>query len=277
MPFEDAFKNKPSLLLEDLTRRDILAYVTGHFHENADFIRLQDDEPIASAELLDSIVQKASGVFLWVHLVVDSLLEGLSNSDRLSDLKTRLDALSGHLETLFTQTLSRLQPEDLKLACKTFRLLRTYHDTSRRINNKIPDGYLYNQEPTLLGFYFADDSDTKSSLGCSLDVLGTDVARRRSETMRRRLNARCKGLIEVRWTGDKPEYDDRSVGYLHRIARDFVESEAYWLRVMESTGHDSFNPRNNGRTHICGFRRHSHSLTRTPISRCTVLRAPLID
>jgi hypothetical protein len=113
LPFEDAFKGRPSLLLEELTKEDISTFVNGHFDNDGGFLRLRSNEPAASAALLDNIVERAFGVFLWVHLVVQSLLEGFSNSDRIADLQTRLDALPGDLQVLITRMLCRMQPEVL--------------------------------------------------------------------------------------------------------------------------------------------------------------------
>jgi hypothetical protein len=65
----------------------------------------------------------------------------------------------------------------------------------------------------------------------------------RTETMRRTLNARCKGLIEVhRGHVVTPVYGDQSVSYLHHTARDFIESENYWPTVLQITGRASFKP-----------------------------------
>jgi hypothetical protein len=130
--FEDAFKRRPSLLLQHLSKPDIEAYVTGHFRVNNHFIRLQNSEPAIASALLQSIVQKASGVFLWVHLVVQSLLEGLSNEDRLHYLHSRLAGLPPDLEDLFAKLLGSLQSEYFKQACETFWLLRTYREISRQ-------------------------------------------------------------------------------------------------------------------------------------------------
>jgi hypothetical protein len=105
LPFEDAFKGRPSLLLEELTKEDISTFVNEHFENDGGFLRLRSNEPAASAALLDNIVERAFGVFLWVHLVVQSLLEGFSNSDRIADLQTRLDALPGDLQVLITRML----------------------------------------------------------------------------------------------------------------------------------------------------------------------------
>ncbi|KAI4640944.1 uncharacterized protein J4E79_011783 [Alternaria viburni] len=105
LPFEDAFKGRPNLLLQDLTQHDISTYVAETFRENEHYIRLQLDAPTEAGFLCQSIVEKALGVFLWVHLVVESLLEGLSNSDNLRDLQARHDALPSDLEALFENLL----------------------------------------------------------------------------------------------------------------------------------------------------------------------------
>ncbi|KAF2730953.1 hypothetical protein EJ04DRAFT_579444 [Polyplosphaeria fusca] len=237
LPFEDAFKNRPNLLLERLTRADISTYVRKHFGQNEHYLRLHQHEPAAATAILQAIVGKASGVFLWVYLVVQSLLEGLSNSDRVSHLQARLDALPSDLEALFDKLLYRLEPEYFKQACQTFRLLRAYHDTTLKTD------HFGDENPTLLGLYYADDTDVRSSLRAVCLPDNTDNAFGKIHDMERRLNARCRGFIEV--SSDKhitTKFFEQSVSYLHRTARDFVESENYWQTVLEATGYDKFNP-----------------------------------
>jgi hypothetical protein len=223
LAFEDAFKQRPSLLVQDLTKNDIAVYVASHFEHNDHFKHLQAFDPIAASAILQGLVLKASGVFLWVHLAVQSLLEGLQNSDKLSDLHTRLDSLPEDLEALFRNLLNRLSPNYFRLACKTFRLLHAFR--------KLLDA----SGPTLLALYYADDDDPKSSLhNCEKHP----ESRARVESiMSRRLNARCKGFIEA-----IPEElnGTKRVVFLHRPARDFVESDSYWPTVLKSTGNDSF-------------------------------------
>lgn len=233
LDFEDAFEERPSLLLEDLTKHDIDLYVARHFNQNRRFLELKEERPEAAVQLLDDIVQKATGVFLWVVLVVDSLLEGLSNSDRLPNLEARLNALPADLEALFDKLLFRLQPQYFKEACETFRLLRTYRDMTR---SSLGDG-----NPTLLSLYLADEPDTNTSIRLPIERLDAAIAVRFSEDMRRRLNARCKGFIEVQLKDSKKGHGDKKVGYLHRTARDFVESESYWPTVLGNTDRPSFD------------------------------------
>lgn len=77
--FEDQFKDKPKLRLEDLTFSGIQQFVAAKLHESAGFKELDRQEPEYARNLVKEIVAKSSGVFLWVDLVVKSLLNGLTN------------------------------------------------------------------------------------------------------------------------------------------------------------------------------------------------------
>ncbi|KAE9367301.1 hypothetical protein N431DRAFT_494351 [Stipitochalara longipes BDJ] len=86
--FEDAFSECPQLKLQYLT--------AGRMK------RLYDSQPLEGAKLVQEIVEKAAGVFLWVRLVVSSLLHGLMNRDKIADLQRRIRLLPSELESLFT-------------------------------------------------------------------------------------------------------------------------------------------------------------------------------
>ena len=88
--FLDAFENVPSLRLEDLTYNDIVNYVTDKLSDDTRLQRIAAEQPEDVQQLIQEIVNSASGVFLWVKLVVDSLLRGLGNRDKIKDLQARL-------------------------------------------------------------------------------------------------------------------------------------------------------------------------------------------
>jgi hypothetical protein len=241
IPFEDAFGNRPSLRLERLTQKDIASYVDDHLKQNVHYNRLVDCEPQAAESLVPEIIEKAAGVFLWVYLVVQSLLEGLSHADRASDLHARLQSLPSELEDLFNLILDRLHPTYFKQACESFRLIRSYREATLFATGDLQTG----GNPTLLGLYFADEADTKTSLSVAQKPLSDTEARKRAEQMSRRLNARCKGLLELPMTrthNPATIWYDQPVSYLHRTARDYVESESYWQIVQKATGGVSFCP-----------------------------------
>ena len=250
--FEDAFQTSPSLLLENLTYDDIKEFVNSSFHQDPGFVELGLREPEYASQLLEAIVQKASGVFLWVTLVVASLLAGLVNGDRVCDLEKRLALLPPDLEKLYQKMLDSLDPFYLGHASALFQLIRV------------------EPEATLLLLSFADES-LSTVLARNIQPLIASEADLRERVMRRRIKSRCKGLLEVgsdrhnnisanpltSAVGGEDVHDplaaapvhvDRRlesspvVQYLHRTVKDFLISPKVWdwLREASETG---FEPR----------------------------------
>jgi hypothetical protein len=83
--FEDAFSDTSSLKLQDLTRSDIETYINDKLIADSRMIRFSQNSPEVQ-QLVREITNNAGGVFLWVILVVKTLLDGLQNRDRISDL-----------------------------------------------------------------------------------------------------------------------------------------------------------------------------------------------
>lgn len=108
--FEDLFGSCPKLKLQDLTYRDIQQYVNDKFYQNDAFLKLANSESTVAPALLHEIVEKADGAFLWVKLVVRSLLDGIRNRDELADLWTRLRLLPRELKPLYNRLLELIDP-----------------------------------------------------------------------------------------------------------------------------------------------------------------------
>ena len=238
--FEDAFMHKPSLMLQDLTYPDIRNFIDSAFNNKPEFVELKKREPKYASELLKNIAQKSSGVFLWVNLVVHSLLAGLVNGDRVSDLQKRLAFLPPDLENLYEKMLNSLDPFYLEHASQIFQHVRTA-----------------NEPPSLLCLSFADE-EPESILKMGVRPLSEGEEFYRADIMRRRLNSRCKGLLEVGpavlpftdavdlghvSTVEHPtsvnyclakgiSLADLTVQYLHRTVKDFLETPQVWDRLM---------------------------------------------
>jgi len=217
--FEDAFDDKPSLRLEDLSARDIMRYITSKFDENKRYVQLQKSQPDYAQELVNRLAQKASGVFLWVYLIVNSLLQGLLNSDRISDLQRRLDAIPSDLEDVFDRMLGSLDPFYYKHACQLIQIVEA---AEGRLN--------------LLDLYFADEEDPMVALIAKVEPLCDEANKEKVEEMRRRLISRCKGLLEV-----KSGYYLSRIRYLHRTVKDFLRRPDVWSKIIAATD-DNFNP-----------------------------------
>ncbi|KAK0722694.1 hypothetical protein B0T26DRAFT_870709 [Lasiosphaeria miniovina] len=107
--FGDAYQPNPSLKLEDLTKSDILGFVRSSFDSHPGFLDLSAVFPGEAKRLVDSVVNKTARVFLWVSIVVEALLAGLADGDKISDLQATLDRLPDDL------LADEKAPHDLKL------------------------------------------------------------------------------------------------------------------------------------------------------------------
>lgn len=247
--FEDAFSQKANLQLHDLTYPDVQRFTRASFQSNRHFLHFQARDPDRSAALIDAVATRAAGVFLWVALAVRSLLSGLSNFDRISDLQRRIDEIPPDIETFYEKMFESIEEFYFEHACQ---LLQIVGDAKGRL--------------TVLELSFADEEDVDAQLNRPIGPLDWEEKDDRYQAAKRRLNSRCKGFLEIpTWItkGDLGEYQqqlattmegqemevesnaersdddnvdtqstdllpsspaDVKVSYLHRTARDFLHS-----------------------------------------------------
>ncbi len=245
--FEKAFQTNSGLRLQDLTTGDIRRYVHHKLTEDERIQQLAVEEPLERAYFIKEISEKAHGVFLWVKLVVRSLLDGLGNHDRIQDLKARLELLPADLQELYRHMLMRIEPLYLQKASEVFQLIRTaqqVHDLHRK------DGQRTTSVTVLqLSFAISKPSENAADTG----RWSTESLTSQCDTMRSRLQTWCAGLLEVPdfiWNRVDPTDPSTAlrtkviweVAYLHRTARDFLETESIWTALLEYTANTSFEP-----------------------------------
>lgn len=208
--FEDALEDKPNLLLEDLTYDDIKNYVECTLQEDPHFAALYEREPQFALQLIEEVVQKASGVFLWVHLVCLSLVTGMMEGDRISDLMKRLSEIPAELEDLFERIIDKLESRYRNHAAQYLFLMLACSRT-----------------PKAILFSLADEVDENQNYSITLadaPLSARHIEMRVSE-MRKRLNSRCKGLIYVARHRTQTQADPSSttIEYLHRSVKEFAD------------------------------------------------------
>jgi hypothetical protein len=218
--FQDAFNARPSLRLEDLTNNDIQHYCSTKLSSNLGFVALQHGDPKSASELIHNVTAKSCGVFLWVILVVQSLLQGLTDGERLSDLQKRLDSLPADLKTLFWRILKSVD----------FERISQLIEIVQASQSNIP----------IINLSFADEENPDFVFKLPTKPLPWEIISSRAEIMRRRLNACSKGLLEPQ--GHDAKGNPRAqVGYLHRTVKNFVQKRDVWRKLLEATS-PSFNP-----------------------------------
>ncbi|MCJ1378263.1 hypothetical protein MMC17_001360 [Xylographa soralifera] len=178
----------------DLTAKDIKLYVNTSFSENKRFSDLrQKDERYE--ELIYKIVEKAQGVFLWVVLIVRSLLRGFTYADRIIDLQKRLQLLPTTLEDYLKHMLNQVEEE-------------VYYEQTARIFLVS----LYATEVPLIALSFLDEVP-QYALQLKIRPLSENEIESRHEDMQRCLNAT----------------------FMHRTVRDFLQTKDTQTILKERT------------------------------------------
>ncbi|CZR62663.1 uncharacterized protein PAC_12560 [Phialocephala subalpina] len=206
--FEDDFSTHPSLMLQHLTYSDIVAYSEEKPRSHPGFLALQRQEPYYTSCLIESIAVQSDGVFLWVFLVVRSLMAGLSNSDRISDLQRRLEDLPSDLEDLYQKMFDSIEPFYVSGA---YQLLSLARDGQGSL--------------TALALSFADEEDATLATKREVIPIEDDEKLNRYESIKRRLSGCCKGFLEIPYlacsgedmVNDIPAQDEPAVGVIDGI------------------------------------------------------------
>lgn len=214
--FQSAFCQGPSLELHHLSHQDIENYTNQELVNTELFQKLKMKHPVSCSELEGEITEKAQGVFLWVFLVIRDLLECLRNGDGIGDLRRKLNSMPSDLHDFFTSMFKRLEDFYFEQACKLFQVAKT------------------TEHPlSLLTYSYILEENDFDAVSMGLNFMPDSQVFERCEVMERRLNSRCRGLLEV--TTPPRKYPDfrRRVDFLHRTVRDFFESRAFKELLQE--------------------------------------------
>jgi hypothetical protein len=222
--FTEGFASCPGLTLQDLTRNDIQEYVRTRLEESAGMKKLQVAEPRDALLLIEEIVEKSSGVFLWVRLVVASLLSGLTNNDHIADLQERAKQLPEELEELYIYILKRIEPFYLKQALP---LIAMVQHARRPLSS--------------LAISIADEADHDGFLNCGPKRFTEEEYASRCQRIEDKIQSRCLGLLECNIRTLDPSFVSheaslermllycrfarpiRRVQFMHRTVKDFFD------------------------------------------------------
>ncbi|KAF2636449.1 hypothetical protein P280DRAFT_435165 [Massarina eburnea CBS 473.64] len=213
--FERSFASCPRLRLQDLTHSDIKRFVRDTLEGRPEVLQMSLADPLDFKRLVQTIISKASGVFLWVSLAVRSLIEGLSNYDRMADLQYRLKELPDDLSDLYWHMLRSIKPKFyLEQAAE---LLMIMHASYKEKLIMRPDVLALAEE-----YIF---SQPLPKVPCAESVVAQNL---RGSTMEGRLISRCRGLLEVKEQTFRYHVANapRLVSFLHQSVIDWLERQS---------------------------------------------------
>jgi hypothetical protein len=239
-PFEYTFKQRPQLRLHHLTYNDITLYVNDKLAKHPRFAVLSSENKNGSQALIREIVTSATGVFLWVKLVVQSLLEGLQNYDRLSDLHERLLELPHDLEDLFRHMLRKI-PTNYKVESSRMIQIVRCHENVRKASRD-DDGYGLRA----IALHFATEFDDTAAMDTHIGQISISHRQRCEEDVTGRLRSRCVGLLEVQFRNEEsPDVLHQPpsfcyIEYLHKSVADFFARNDVWAEIEGYTNDTGF-------------------------------------
>ena len=201
--FKDELGSSPMLRLQDLTELDIRRYVSDKLEP------LKAPQITSSSftikDAIDTIVQKAEGVFLWGRLAVGDQLEGIRNGDDTEQLRERLEILPTEIEEVYVHMLHGVE--------KVYR-----KEVARYIRSMLNVGRW-----SIFTFALSEHRCIDDIVLFSPDISITDI-RQHCKSVGERIATTCKGFLEVRERMDLGEWHKRVTAPSDLFSRIFAES-----------------------------------------------------
>ncbi|KAJ6127230.1 hypothetical protein N7523_002842 [Penicillium sp. IBT 18751x] len=247
--FRAAFGKNPKLELHELTREDMLHFVRDHLSEDPTISQALVRDEKAASQLIESIVDKADGVFLWVMLVVQSLLRR-GNYATVRQMHEYLSQYPSDLDDLFTHFLFKAASTDQTLIMsRLFQLLQARQDVC----------YATRQQDavsmSLWDFALADQfEELVTNIPKDVQRASEKTIIRICEVTKARMFNKCAGLIVTHASGLSTSMLRRStpspaqqlshskISYVHRTVKDFLSLSRVWSRILEPTIGSDFEP-----------------------------------
>lgn len=242
----DAFRDYPTLRLENLNQADIRTYTEDTLGSKVEVLGRG-----RCSELTEEIVVKSLGVFLWVHLVIRSLIQGLRDGDTASELAARLHELPSDLEQLYIHMLNRIPAAYQPQASRIFQLLLARDQALDRLLGE------RRQRLSALQFSYAIDDDEEDDRQLEAGPRTNLMQAQRVAFTDARIRSRCFGLVEVVYRGrdgapiaypEVPSFFDNqdprfhSIEYMHRTAFEFLTQPHVQAKLRGLLGGQSFEP-----------------------------------
>ncbi|KAK1473840.1 hypothetical protein CTAM01_16078 [Colletotrichum tamarilloi] len=214
--FLNHFQQEQRIRLHDLTKKDMERYVEDELTRGIrDYGTSESDVDSVVKHLVDSIVWRAQGIFLWVKLVVNDLCNQMENGSRPEDLHHEVDKLPEDIDRLFRHFMTSISHGESQKAYQTLDIIVSAQKWSIWV--------------TLLSWNFLEVKK-KDQPALSFESW---VSRPRNnfedvEVSKKRLNNCLRGLVEVTFEGNEEDEHLTNWYYLevaHRSVAEFVAQE----------------------------------------------------
>lgn len=196
-----------TLLVQEFTRDDMNKYIREVLEGDQRF-RLLASNDLRYYDLVAQVSQRASGVWLWVHLVVRDLLRDMRDQEPYSQLLSRLNSIPKDLKAYFEDIIQRIDPIHQSVSAQIFLLVSAAVSPLSILALKN------------LETWHSVDLVLKMDVSPAPDDEIEDAFRE----WQPRLQNRCRDLLKISKSTDGTETSilKYRVDFLHRTVRDFL-------------------------------------------------------
>ena len=233
------------LAMQDLTGSHVRAYIEDKMSADPLFREYQQYNPDGCHKLQEDIRAKAQGVFLWVFLIVRSLLRGLGSDDDPETLQRRLDEYPENLDGYFQRMFDRVENVHRRHSARIVLTALAQGELSPWAPRCIEIEIGSPEHALLLPLTNRGGNTGNPIIRCEchcqdgkrlsekclhyLADYGRYTTQDKAE-LKRYLDARCADLIELMPSG--------AVEFIHRTARDFLAQCPLQATLHERAGLD---------------------------------------
>lgn len=232
--FSNVFIENSTIQLHELNHFDIKTYCLGKLQEDREVRQLGNDHIVLKLkDVVKDIIDQSQGIFLWAHLVLDAVLQGIRQNDSITTLKAKVQEYPADLESLYAKLRDPVERSIID------------RDRSNRLlllAIKVPDGFPL----TAVAFSWVLGDDTAGLLDPEFPTDTTcqpysedDVAQR-LQHVTKQVNGLTRGLLRI--TRRPPSdnclngyFEELRITFSHRSARDYlVLNEARYKQLCAS-------------------------------------------
>ncbi|KAK6079567.1 hypothetical protein SCUP234_05736 [Seiridium cupressi] len=220
--FEKSLQYYPHMRLQDLTYNDIQTFTSNQIFS----VRWSYSE-YERKELVRRVADSADSVFLWVRLILNSVLKGITNSDDWELLVERMWQLPTDLTKMYEVMWQRMEedgPRYRDQAGLSFSFMLQYQQA-------------FFDTPNLFQMMLAHEpSIRKMLLGSPLTFGHEQNLIQLCRSRRTGIEVQCGGILEVQSNSFKKDpslihcWNESKVHFVHRSARDFLEDKGRSIR-----------------------------------------------
>jgi len=230
--FNDAFDARQRITIQNFTKADIQQLVKQKLEDNDQFQKLRETEEINCEKLKQQILDNADGVFLWVTVLLNLLVDALISKDTMIQLQSIVNHAPAELNAFFRHILDSI-PERyrrisfilLALSMRNVGILLV--DEPRDQKYTAYDAYFSEfkgSAMTLLSCsYLLETLEQRNFLDTDKDIpeiftIDMSEVEKRTELTKTKVLKHCRGLLDYR-----EEEGSEVIIFTHRSIPEFLQ------------------------------------------------------